>query len=147
MPIHSLAPRPRSLQRQSGALKHNLIGALLVIIGFTAMIWLALPPTYNTDLALIGKGKPAIVLVYDNENVASMTLIENFNKFRDKYEGTIEFIIADFNLQAGEQFANTHQVHSASALYFNHEGQRVLVFNGPQEETVIRDSIQQSFGL
>ncbi len=132
---------------QSGALKHNLIGALLVIIGFAAMMWAAFPPSYNTDLSLIGQGKPAIVLIFDKENVASMDLMEEFNQIRDDYEGKIEFLVADINTTVGEQFASMHRMGSASAVYFMGGGEKVIAFYGPQDRAVLRDSIKQSFGL
>lgn len=143
-----LGDRPYSLRyHQVGALKHNLIGALLIIVGFVAMIWAALPPSYNMDLSLIGKGKPTIVLIFDKENVASMNLMEEFNQIRDDYEGKIEFLVADINTTEGEQFSSQHSMHSASAIYFAAGGDKVLAFYGPQDKSVLRDSIAQSFGL
>ena len=145
MPASNTLMRP--LFRQCGALKHNLIGLVLVSAGLVLMVWAALPPSYNTDLSLIGQGKPTVVLVFDNENVASSTLMEGFNKVRDDYEGMVEFLVADINTDMGELFAFRNQVNSASAIYFNGNGERVLAFHGPQDEAVLHDSIRQSFGL
>lgn len=135
------------LARQCGALKHNLIGIVLVTAALVVMVWAAMPPSYNTDLSLIGQGKPAVVLIFDNENVASSTLMEGFNKVRDDYDGAVEFLVADINTDSGERFAFTHRMTSASAVYFNGEGERVLAFHGPQDEQVLHDSIRKSFGL
>lgn len=111
------------------------------------MMWAAFPPSYNTDLSLIGKGKPAIVLIFDKENVASMDLMEEFNQIRDDYEGEIEFLVADIGTTVGDQFASSHSMGSASAVYFMGGGEKVIAFYGPQDRAVLRDSIKQSFGL
>ncbi len=135
------------MRYQSGALKHNLMGALLVLVGFVAMMWAAFPPSYGTDLSLIGQGKPAIVLIFDKENVASMDLMEEFNQIRDDYEGKIEFLVADVGTAVGEQFSSAHNMGSASAVYFMGGGEKVIAFYGPQDRAVLRDSISQAFGL
>ncbi len=135
------------MRYQSGALKHNLMGALLVLVAFVAMMWAAFPPSYGTDLSLIGQGKPAIVLIFDKENVASMDLMEEFNQIRDDYEGKIEFLVADVGTAVGEQFSSAHNMGSASAVYFMGGGEKVIAFYGPQDRAVLRDSISQAFGL
>ena len=136
-----------SLRRQSGALKHNLIAIPLVFLGFLALVWSAFPPSYKTDLSQIGNGKPAIVLTFNKEDVASMELMEGFNQIRDNYEEHIEFFIADLNTNHGDHFSRRHNAPSATAVYFAGDGQRLFSLYGPQKESVLTNSIRDKFAL
>ena len=92
------APRIPLAALQSGALKHNLMALPLIILALVALVWMAFPPSYKTDLSQIGNGKAAIVVVFDKENVASMDLMEGYNQIRSNYEEHIEFYVFWQNL-------------------------------------------------
>lgn len=132
---------------QRGALKHNLLAMLLVLAGLAAFAWSVMPPLYSTDLSLVGKGKPVVVMTYDNDNVASMNLVESFNQLRDQYQGQVEFVMADMSIAAGEEFADMHRVSSATAIFFAANGERKSTFYGPREPAVFAQAIHQDFGL
>ncbi len=147
MPARWMMPAASSPHFQSGALKHNLIAIPLVALALIAMVWMAFPPSYKTDLSQIGNGKAAIVLTFDKDNVASMDLMEGYNQIRSDYEEHIEFYVADLGSQQGQHFATRHRMPSAAAVYFSPEGEKRHVIYGPQERTVLIDSIHKSFGL
>jgi hypothetical protein len=106
-----------------------------------------LPQGYSTDTSLIGKGKPAIVLIYDSDNLVSDQLMASFNQVRDTYGNQIEFLLVDLNAPGGRQFANTNGVTTASALFFSPEGRQVAVAHGAHEKEMLEDAIRRKFNL
>lgn len=147
MPAPRMTPAPLHPQLQMGALKHNLIAIPLIALALVAMVWMAFPPSYKTDLSLIGNGKAAIVVTFDKENVASMDLMEGFNQIRSNYEEHIEFYVADIDSPQGQHFTARHRVPSAAAVYFSADGEKLHSIYGPQERAELINAIHQSFGL
>ena len=106
-----------------------------------------LPQGYNTDTSLIGKGKPAIVLIYDNETTLSSDLMESFNGIRGTYEDQVEFLLVDLNAPGGREFANANRMNTAGALFFSGEGQLLGVLNRPHEKKVLDNAVRKTFNL
>ncbi len=128
-------------------MKRKLIIIPFVIVGMITAVWLLLPPSYKTDLSLIGQGKPVIVMVYDSYNAASYELVENFNKVHLDYEGRVEFLIADTKVPAGQNFERTYGASSASAVFFTGDGEKVRVLNKSYEPEVLSKLIDETFGF
>jgi len=120
------------------------IAVILVAIGIAV---LNLPQGYNTDLTVIGKGKPAAVQVFDPNSVSSLDLMEAFNKVRGEYEGRIEFLLADLNRDEGKQFAQTHGVGSNTLVLFGPDGSKVGTVPGPQNAEALKKLFKQAFRL
>lgn len=133
--------------RQSGSIKRNLLTILLAATGVLAFAWLMLPEGYHSDTTLIGKGRPAIVLVYDANNAVSDHLIESFNHVRDEFKAEVEFILVDMSAPGGAQFANANAATTASALFFDSKGQRISTLYSPQEADALGSIIRRVFGL
>ena len=89
---------------QQGALKHNLMAFLLVAVGLVFLVGAMLPPSYNADLTLIGKGKPSVVIVYDSGSLSSVQLVENMNPIKQELNQSIHFLLADVNSPNGGAF-------------------------------------------
>ncbi|VAX05975.1 hypothetical protein MNBD_GAMMA26-649 [hydrothermal vent metagenome] len=133
--------------RQRGAVKHGLLVTCLVAIGILTLAWYMLPHGYSTDITLIGKGKPTIVLIHDSDNMASDLFMNNFNQVRGEFAARVEFVIADVHAPGGRQFANSNGVETASALFFSSEGSKITTIYRPQEADILRKAIQQAFGF
>lgn len=121
--------------------------AIVVIFVAIGIAVLNLPRGYSVDLALIGKGKPAVVQVFDPNSVSSLDLMEAFNGVRDDYEGRIEFLLADLNRDEGKQFAQTHGVGSNTLVLFGPDGTKVGTVPGPQDAEALKKLFKQSFRL
>ncbi|MCF6236821.1 MAG: hypothetical protein L3J70_10705 [Gammaproteobacteria bacterium] len=128
-------------------MKRKLIIIPFVIVGMITAVWLLLPPSYKTDLSLIGQGKPVIVMVYDSYNAASYELVENFNQVHLDYEDRVEFVIADTKVPAGQSFERTYGASSASAVFFTGDGEKVRVLNKLYEPEVLSKLIDETFGF
>ena len=133
--------------QQTGAVKQNLLLTTLITAAILIGAWYMLPPGYSTDTTLIGKGKPAIVLIYDADNAASNALMEGFNQVRGDYQGRVEFLIVDVNAPGGRQFANTNAMATAGALFFSGEGRKITALYEPKEKEALHNTIRQAFSF
>ncbi len=135
------------MKYQTGALRQNLLAALLVVVGLLFLVWSMLPSAYNTDLTLIGSGKPVVAVVYDNDNEVSLRLMEAFNGIRDNYAGVLEFVAIDKGAPDGQRFLIENRITSANVVYYSAEGEQLLTLYGPKEVAELTSSIEQTFKL
>jgi len=131
--------------------KNHIIKKLLIIL-FAGIVILAfasamLPKGYNTDTTIIGKGKPAIAIIYDANNAGSDHIMETVTQVRGEFESQVEFIIVDINAPGGQEFANTNAVAAPSALLLSHQGERITVVYPPQEAAALNKTIRRAFNL
>lgn len=134
----------RALRQEWGAVRWGVIGVPVVILAMVGLAALLLPPSYSTDLSRIGQGKPAVVQVYDADNLVSHRLTEGFNAIRDEFEDQVEFLLADLNAPAGDAFARRHGAASGTVIFFNGEGRRLHTLQGIQEPATLRQGIIQA---
>ena len=137
---------PQSIDQKNPVIKKLLI-ILFTLIVILAFSWVMLPQGYSTDITKIGKGKPAVIIIYDANNAGSDHLIESFTQVRGEFESQVEFIIVDVNAPGGQDFANTNAVPAPSALFLSREGMRVTVVYPPQEAAELNQIIRQAFNL
>jgi len=133
--------------QQQGSIKRNLVILLLVVIGMLMFTASMLPQSYSADTSQIGKGKPAIVIIYDGENGVSDELMESFSKVRGDFESKVLFILADIEAPGGRAFAKANAMSTAVVLFFDGEGNRITAIYSPQETDTLKESIRQIFGL
>ena len=133
------------MRLQQGALKHNLMAFFLVIVGLAVLVTTMLPPSYNADLSLIGKDKPAIVIVYDSGNLSSIQLVENMNPIKQQLSESVHFLLADVNSPDGRAFQRKVGVHDGTALFYSPTGEKLFELNGPRETDVLQSIIEQTF--
>lgn len=119
---------------------------LLYSVFFVVMVVFAvkqLPSggAYSTDLTLVGEGKPALVLVYDVNNMAGHQMMDVLKPLRERYKSKVLFLVADLGTPEGRSFARHYNGSSGSLIVLNGEGylQRSLhrIANVEQLEQVI----------
>jgi len=126
-----------------------MVKKLLVLTLATSSLlvfaWLMLPQGFNTDIMQIGKGKPAIVLIYDSGSVESDQLSGTLNQMRGEFEERVEFILVDVNAPGGRDFVNANASSPASVLFFSRNGEKVATIYGPQEAATLNKIINRVF--
>jgi len=131
--------------------KNPIINKLLIIlfsaIAILAFAWAMLPQGYSTDTTIIGKGKPAIVIIYDANNAGSDHIMESVTQVRGEFESQVEFILVDVNAPGGREFTNTNAVAAPSALLLSRQGKRITVVYPPQEAAALNNITRQAFNL
>jgi hypothetical protein len=121
----------------------------LAIIGFTGVLaWYNLPrEAYPTDLSLIGKGQPALVLTFDKTFGSGRTGMDLMNSIRSQYDGRLKFLVTALTTPEGKAFGQRYNASSGSMLLFAGDGSLVKTLNPPQTVDELRQALKQSFGL
>lgn len=133
--VATASPRPRIFK-----------WAVVIFIGLIAVaIVMNLPRGYSADLSLIGKGKPAIVLVRDKNTTRSMDLLEVMNGIRDQYAGKIEFLVTDFNTPEGNAFIAATNAAPTTLVFFDGNGKPLSILYPPQTDGIVQQEITSVF--
>jgi len=123
--------------------------AALIVLGLGlvgGLLWSQLPKGgYPTDLSLIGKGRPAVVLAHDANYTAGMEVMEMLHPIRQEHAARIDFLVAHLGMADAQAFAREHGVSDGSVLLFRGDGQRIGVIR-PGSEEDLRLAITKAFG-
>ena len=126
--VATASPRPRKFK-----------WVVIIIIALIAVvIVMNLPRGYSADLSLIGKGKPAIVLVRDKNSMGSMALLEVMHDIRNQNSAKIEFLVTDVNTPEGNAFIAAYNAAPTTLVFFDGSGNPLKLLYPPQNA----DSLQ-----
>lgn len=95
---------------------------VLAIVGLITFAVLSVPPGIDMNLEEIGKGRPALVFVYDPNLSVSGTQVNEMNRIRDNYTDTVLFLVADIGVPDAQALVHQHQAEVASLLVFGGDG-------------------------
>ena len=126
--------------KQSRSRKFKWLAATFFVV-LAAVAVMNLPRGYSDDLTLIGKGKPAIVLIRDKNAVQTFELMEVMNGIRDQYAGQVEFLLTDFNTPQGRAFMAANDARRVTLVLLDADGKLVKVIYPPQTA----ESLHQEF--
>lgn len=96
--------------------------ALVLPIG---LMFMAIPKGFDMTHEQIGKGKMALVFVYDPNLSVSISQTEEMNKARDELGDKVIFLIAKIGTPEGEQFIAKYRANVAELLLFNATGKLI----------------------
>jgi hypothetical protein len=121
----------------------------LLIVGLTAaLIWSNLPhDAYPSDLSLIGKGQPVLVLAYDKNYASGRNVMDLMNSVRGDYAGRMQFLVTALASPEGQAFARRYDATDGTVLLFTGDGGLAKTLNQPQTADELRQALQQAFGL
>lgn len=129
--VATASPRPRKFK-----------WVVAIIIGLIAVATVMnLPRGYSGDLSLIGKGKPAIVLVRDKNSMQSMDLLEVMNDIRNQNGGKIEFLVTDVNTPEGSTFIAAYNAAPTTLVFFDGSGNPLKLLYPPQNAGSVQREI------
>lgn len=119
--------------------KIGIIAATIaVVIGLGYLKVSAIGKPISTDLSIVGQGKPALVLVYENYSPASADALKRLNQVRGDYAARLEFVIADLGVPQGRAFANRYQLANGQVIFLQPGGQPMLATYVPEIEGDLR---------
>lgn len=95
----------------------------LFIAGMVTLVVLNLPRGFDMDLTKIGTGTPAVVFVYDNNLSVSGVQSEEMDKIRDRFEGRLNFLVADTGRPQAQQWMSQYQARAADLFFFDGDGE------------------------
>ncbi len=129
---------------KSSKTKWVVIASVILFIAFAFEF--LLPKGFSDDLSLIGKGKPAVVLVRDNQTVQSHELIDVMNALRERYSAKVEFLLTDHNTPKGETFMAENQTTRATLVLMDAQGKKVKILRAPQTEESLAQELDAVLG-
>ncbi|MEO6976470.1 MAG: hypothetical protein ABI144_11460 [Gallionella sp.] len=109
-------------------IKWVVFGLLILAI---ATVVMNLPRGFSDDLSRIGKGKPAVVLVRDQNAVESMGLINLLGEVRGKYAGQVEFLLTDYDTSQGRAFIASSHAAPITLVLFDAGGKQIKILTTP----------------
>lgn len=112
----------------------------LVALGYLLTTGVGKP--ISTDLSVIGQGKPALVLAYENFSPAGGDALNRLRKVRSDYGSRLDFVVADMGTPQGRAFANRYQLVDGQAVFLKQDGQPLRVTSIPADERELRSRLE-----
>jgi hypothetical protein len=94
-----------------------------VVVGALVLLLTLLPRgAFSTDLSVIGKGTPALVIARDVNYLAGAEVMDLINTIRPEYEGRVVFLAAHLGHPDGQAFARRHGMEDGVVVIFDADG-------------------------
>lgn len=116
--------------------------AAAVAIGFVLTMGTGKP--IGTDLSVIGRGKPTLVLAYENYSPAGGEALNRLREIRSDYDSRLEFVVADMGTPAGHLFSERYQVFDGQAVFLKQDGQLLQVTRIPADKQELRGLLESN---
>ena len=113
---------------------------VLIALGYLLIIGVGKP--ISTDLSIIGKGKPVLVLAYDNFSPTGGDALNRLRNVRDDYDSRLDFVVADLGTPQGGAFANRYQLADGQAVFLMKDGQPLQVTSIPADDRELRSRLE-----
>ena len=112
----------------------------LVAIGYLVLMGVGKP--ISTDLSVIGQGKPALILAYENYSLAGGDALNRLRQVKSDYDSRLDFVAADLGTPQGLAFANRYQLIDGQAIFLKQDGKPLQVTSIPADERELRRRLE-----
>jgi len=131
-----------SIAKKSRLPKFITLGLVMVITLFAISL---LPKGFSGDTSLIGKGKPVLLLVHEDNILQSGETMVVMNQIRNEYANRLEFVVADINTPEGRAFANTNGFMATALALYAANGQHLKTLYAAQTADSLRQELDVIF--
>ncbi|QIR13411.1 hypothetical protein [Shewanella aestuarii] len=100
----------------------SVIAIIVAVIGLVVMV---MPKGFKTTHEDIGKGKPAVVFVYDAGLAVSNSQTEQMNEARAHLGDNVLFLLARAGTPDGDKLIANYRASSAELLLFDPSGKLI----------------------
>ncbi|MDZ7750626.1 MAG: hypothetical protein U5S82_02935 [Gammaproteobacteria bacterium] len=114
------------------------IGVLAALLGVAFIFTLVAVKPLSTDLSMVGQGRPALVLAYENYSPAGAAALERLRHVKGDYEMRVDFLVADLGTPQGRAFAERHDIDNGVAVFLRQDGRPLRVTTIPADEEDLR---------
>ena len=101
----------------------------------------------SSDLSAIGQGQPSLVLAYENYSPESGAVLNQLNRIKKDYQGTMNFAVADLGTPQGQAFARQHNLSNGAAVFLSAEGKPLRVTFPTSDEQALRKLLNEYLSL
>jgi hypothetical protein len=112
--------------------------SLVAIMAIGYFVQMSVGKSISSDLSVIGQGKPALVLAYENYSPAGGEALNRLRQVKSDYDSRIDFIVADLSTPQGQAFANRYQLFDGQAIFLKPNGKPLQVTGIPADEQELR---------
>ncbi len=112
----------------------------LLVLGYFLTMRIGKP--INSDLSVIGQGKPVLVLAYENYSPSGGDALNRLRQIRSDFDSRLEFVVADMGTPQGREFAQRYQLGDGQAVFLKRDGQALSVTNIPEDEQELRSHLE-----
>ena len=119
-----------------------VIAVSLCAVGYFLIAGIGKP--IGSDLSVIGQGKPALVLAYENYSPTGGEALNRLREIRSDFDSRLEFVVADLGTPQGRAFAERYQLINAQAVVLRQDGQPLQVTSIPANEQELRSILESS---
>ncbi len=105
----------------------------VLVVGYVFVMGNGKP--IGTDISVIGQGRPAIVLAYENYSPIGGDALSLLRNVRGRFDSRLDFIVADLGTPQGSDFAKRYQLTDGVAVFLKPDGQALQVTRIPSQES------------
>lgn len=104
--------------------KGIVVSAAIValILALSYFLFISGGKPIGTDLSVIGKGKPTLVLAYENYSPTGGEALNRLRKIRGDFDLKVNFVVADLGTPDGQAFARRYQLFDGQAMLLSRNG-------------------------
>ena len=121
-----------------------IAASLVAIVALGYFVTKGVVKPVSTDLSVIGQGKPALVLAYENFSPASGEALDRLRQVRSAYEPRLHFVVADLGTPKGRAFANRFGLTDGQAVFLKPDGQPLDIIRIPGDERELRTRLDHA---
>jgi len=114
------------------------IVSLVILAGFGYFFTMSGGRPIGTDLSVIGRGKPVLLLAYENFSPTGGDALNRLRKVRSDYDSRLEFVVADLSTPQGHSFAGRYKLVDGQAVFLKQDGQPLSIMFIAADELELR---------
>lgn len=112
--------------------------SLGALIGLGYLLTTGVGKPISDNLSMIGQGKPALVLAYENFSPTGGDALNRLRQVRSDYDSRLDFVVADLGTPQGRAFADRHRLSNGQAVFLKPDGQPLRATRIPADEQELR---------
>ena len=121
-----------------------IVASLAALVGLGYLLTTVVLQPIGNDLSVIGKGKPVLVLVYENYSPAGGDALNRLSQVKSDYHSRLDFVVADLGVPEGRAFADRYQMVNGQAMFMKQDGQPLWIKSIPADESELRSRLDSS---
>ncbi|CAA6801048.1 MAG: Unknown protein [uncultured Thiotrichaceae bacterium] len=120
---------------------------LLTLVALSYFLIMGSGKPLNSDLSVIGQGKPVLALAYENYSPGGGEALNRLRKVRSDFDARLVFVVADMGTPPGREFAERYQLVSGEAMFMDQQGKQLQKTIIHTDELELRSRLESMLAL